>query len=826
MTSTLSVMSLEAQKLRYGKYSLWYSDGYIWCSDGTDTYKMRVDGGSGGEIVPYDPTKDMALLPYVDVVNNRIAEKVMTVKTSINDVAVQVLTNYLYILDLQKTSQNVDKINKNLEFTDDNVNVLTSWSLGGKKITDVMTPTTTRALSDGFSLMSYEYYEAHKGELKGEKGDKGEKGEKGDTGLTGPEGEDGGLAYGWIWDAVNTGLSVAELAALSGTISQTAATVAALQAEITAVAEAGIATNSVHNAISAFENMSGGIQNSSIWKSIGNTFKRGFDNIKRLGSNARNYYTRLGNAGPDLDPVPLEELSLRSTEAVVERDTGEEVEGEYNFDMSTFEDIEYDPVDQTAPTFANSSEYYEWLGIKFPGFYDIIGNTCNLAKNEKLVFNSTQKISYPFFLFIAETYKSLKSELPSMSGNCITMDYLEKTNDDTTYTFTWSEDDKPKADRDGDPTYEYSYDKVNKLLYIKAYHKWFSSEDTTTYKFTYGFDNTINHQYINGEGGDLEEGCRISFDFDTRPGYVEGIMKMDLEAELGDNDSIIWPHGFMIVRPYHHTNYSNTIYPPKNITVKRVYQMKIPTVNYLADSYATKEDLADYATKEDIENIETGNIDLSNYATKNHTHPDIEGRLSSLENNTTVIADGLNANVYYSAGNVIITGTFDIPNEPNSTFDINQLIFYIKGEEINISDIYGIPDEYKDIISCDYESDPMTYTLTIYYTPDGSEVKGSDLGYLSYLSYQINYDNGDPSKIVNVPFDEPTFRFQSPYATKEDLNNYAPLQHYHDYAPNIHTHDAQYIYITDTGTKLNEEVIDLRDKIAALEARIAALEGA
>ena len=155
MTSTLSVMSLEAQKLRYGKYSLWYSDGYIWCSDGTDTYKMRVDGGSGGEIVPYDPTKDMALLPYVDVVNNRIAEKVMTVKTSINDVAVQVLTNYLYILDLQKTSQNVDKINKNLEFTDDNVNVLTSWSLGGKKITDVMTPTTTRALSDGFSLNTH-----------------------------------------------------------------------------------------------------------------------------------------------------------------------------------------------------------------------------------------------------------------------------------------------------------------------------------------------------------------------------------------------------------------------------------------------------------------------------------------------------------------------------------------------------------------------------------------------------------------------------------------------------------------------------------------------
>ena len=334
--------------------------------------------------------------------------------------------------------------------------------------------------------------------------------------------------------------------------------------------------------------------------------------------------------------------------------------------------------------------------------------------------------------------------------------YIEKTYNDTTYTFTWSEADNPTASRDGDPFYEYTYDQEKKLIIIKAYHQWFSSSDTTTYKFTYGFDNTINHQFVNGTGGDQEEGCTIFFDFKKRPGYVEGTMEYDLEAELGDNDSIIWPHGFMVVRPYHHANSSCTIYPPKNITVKRVNLMKIPTVNHMNNI------LSNYAGKQEFQTL---NANVNN----------VMGRVDSLEKAGIaykVTAKNFDGTATYDNKKVIISGTFDIPNEANSTYDVNQIIFYIKGKEVLIWDDYGIPEEYKDIITCDYESDPMTYTLKIDYTPSGDEeVFGSQLGYLYYVEYQLKYTDGSPSKVGSEYFQEPYFVFSSnsEYVTKEYL---------------------------------------------------------
>ena len=172
-------MSLEAQKLRYGKYSLWYSDGYIWCSDGTDTYKMRIDAGGSGEVVPYDPTVDKSLLPYNN--NGVIEYKFQTVVSCLDDILRQVIN-----------STTPRYLNDNLEFTEDNVNVLTSLSICGKKITGVIGPDDNpdeeeevepwpgqgikaRALSDGFSLMSWEYFDAHKNELKGDTGPRGPK---------------------------------------------------------------------------------------------------------------------------------------------------------------------------------------------------------------------------------------------------------------------------------------------------------------------------------------------------------------------------------------------------------------------------------------------------------------------------------------------------------------------------------------------------------------------------------------------------------------------------------------------------------------------------
>ena len=102
MTSTLSVMSLEAQKLRYGKYSLWYSDDYIWCSNGVDTYKMKV-GAGGGEVVPYDPTVDKSLLPYED--NLAIDYKNQTVSDALYSILTQVIQNQKDISNIQPVAK-------------------------------------------------------------------------------------------------------------------------------------------------------------------------------------------------------------------------------------------------------------------------------------------------------------------------------------------------------------------------------------------------------------------------------------------------------------------------------------------------------------------------------------------------------------------------------------------------------------------------------------------------------------------------------------------------------------------------------------------------
>ncbi len=52
MTSTLSVMSLESQRLRYGKYSLWFSDDKIYLSDGETTNYLDVSNLSIIEWTP------------------------------------------------------------------------------------------------------------------------------------------------------------------------------------------------------------------------------------------------------------------------------------------------------------------------------------------------------------------------------------------------------------------------------------------------------------------------------------------------------------------------------------------------------------------------------------------------------------------------------------------------------------------------------------------------------------------------------------------------------------------------------------------------------
>ena len=69
------------------------------------------------------------------------------------------------------------------------------------------------------NILTLEYLEEHKDELKGEKGDKGDTGPRGPQGppgkdgLDGEDGEDGTVAKAWIWDLINTTLTAADFVA-------------------------------------------------------------------------------------------------------------------------------------------------------------------------------------------------------------------------------------------------------------------------------------------------------------------------------------------------------------------------------------------------------------------------------------------------------------------------------------------------------------------------------------------------------------------------------------------------------------------------------------
>ena len=46
MTSALSVMSLESKRLKYGQYSLWYTDKKLYFSDGVKINYLNLDDTS------------------------------------------------------------------------------------------------------------------------------------------------------------------------------------------------------------------------------------------------------------------------------------------------------------------------------------------------------------------------------------------------------------------------------------------------------------------------------------------------------------------------------------------------------------------------------------------------------------------------------------------------------------------------------------------------------------------------------------------------------------------------------------------------------------
>ena len=106
------------------------------------------------------------------------------------------------------------------------------------------------------SLLTLEYYEDHKSELKGEKGDKGDKGERGPQGPQGPAGldgapgQDGEDAKGWIWDMIDSGVTAAALATLEyqvQTLTAASTGMDALQGTSTALESVTNVTDTVNN---------------------------------------------------------------------------------------------------------------------------------------------------------------------------------------------------------------------------------------------------------------------------------------------------------------------------------------------------------------------------------------------------------------------------------------------------------------------------------------------------------------------------------------------------------------------------------------------------
>ena len=234
--------SERCKQIKRGKYSLYFKDDSLVIKFEDKTVSLNPNS-----FVPYDPNTSTALLPYYD--GSLVEYKTLTVAACLFQLANAALLNH----------DAITEIYSNLSFDSDPIQLLKNVIISGKTIVGIYGDV------DEVNLMSYEYYEDHKAELKGDKGDKGDdgidgidgingakgdKGDKGDTGYnafefwqmqeyediaepdsaqessrlleykasikgeTGLTGEDGEDASGWVWDLINTGLTAASFTAL------------------------------------------------------------------------------------------------------------------------------------------------------------------------------------------------------------------------------------------------------------------------------------------------------------------------------------------------------------------------------------------------------------------------------------------------------------------------------------------------------------------------------------------------------------------------------------------------------------------------------------
>ena len=229
MTSTLSVMSLEAKKLRIGKYTMWFNDNAIYCSDSEKTWVLHLSEGT--EITPYDPTTSMNILPYIKT--DIMDYKNQTVFNALYEGLSYVLQNIKDINELKNGMADIayirEDLNNNFNFGD-NLEIKKDILIDNKTITGIAG--TIPTLAENVQLMTLQYYEAHKSELKGEKGDKGD---KGDDGLDGEDGEDGSGLKSFLWDLFGFGIDAAEIYGAVQAIGILEGQIAGLQGQIMAL---------------------------------------------------------------------------------------------------------------------------------------------------------------------------------------------------------------------------------------------------------------------------------------------------------------------------------------------------------------------------------------------------------------------------------------------------------------------------------------------------------------------------------------------------------------------------------------------------------------
>ena len=223
-------MSLESQRLRYGKYSLWFSDDKIYLSDGETTNYLDVSNLS---IIEWTP----------DTEGTYPAIPGGTEVTTLNHLLTTIITT------LRKHEHKTDDI-ENLQ----------------------------------------QWFEEKKPELKGEKGDKGDKGDKGATGERGPRGYQGEKGEkgedcennGWIWDLVNTGLTAASYTALQAQVASLASAVAALQT----VDTAGDTLDLAGDTLDQLQDVKQDIDTSTRWGKVAKWFSDLWDGL----GNVKNQY--------------------------------------------------------------------------------------------------------------------------------------------------------------------------------------------------------------------------------------------------------------------------------------------------------------------------------------------------------------------------------------------------------------------------------------------------------------------------------------------------------------------------------------------------------